>query len=609
MPRVKIKVERGNGLQQVVTVDTEATKGATIGKNVYNPDGTLYVPGSGGASASIRNGYGILISGTNPKTINVNRSANFDWQGQHNWEKPLWAPDGTAAAPAYTFGSDPNTGLYRVGADNLGISTGGALRWDINSTRSLQHDVPGVIQRNIGDTAMTRVGFQSTSFHPTSGNHAGAEVKLGTGNQPAAGDLTVQWGLWETAPATDGVLSTPPAVAGYGFRWLMDAQLAAAGDLIFYTHDNSAAGTEVYRHRRDRAQMFFASGSASRPTISWVANQSTGFRYDASAATVAVVGGVDILGISGNFVQATRCLYSNQALRALGTAVAPASGVGTEIGWDSAGTTGYVQAYNRTAATFQPVALIGSTVALRTGATTRFLVGAAGQLGIGGANYGTANTQAIVSGGASAAPSWRTVVVDGQTQTISGDKTWSGLQTLNPNGVSPPAGSVNADAALLLAKDAPISIQQLAIGSSLSLGYRFVSAGGSFGAPTAVSTADVNYMAFIGAGGYDGTNWQTGAAGLWGIRPAGTWSGTSRPTRLVAESTAIGSTARRVLLALDNALMAYGNSTDNPTHTFYGSVIFATGLQNFANDAAAAAGGIAINQLYRNGSIVQIRVT
>src|SRR5690606_17945077 len=131
MARVKIKVERGNGLQQVVTVDTEATKGATIGKNVYNPDGTLYVPGSGGASASIRNGYGILISGTNPKTINVNRSANFNWQGQHNWEKPLWAPDGTAAAPAYTFGAQKDIGAYRVGANNYGIATAGVLRWDV----------------------------------------------------------------------------------------------------------------------------------------------------------------------------------------------------------------------------------------------------------------------------------------------------------------------------------------------------------------------------------------------------------------------------------------------------------------------------------------------
>lgn len=31
-------------------------------------------------------------------------------------------------------------------------------------------------------------------------------------------------------------------------------------------------------------------------------------------------------------------------------------------------------------------------------------------------------------------------------------------------------------------------------------------------------------------------------------------------------------------------------------------------LGNYANDAAAAAGGILIGQLYRNGSVVQVRV-
>ena len=32
-------------------------------------------------------------------------------------------------------------------------------------------------------------------------------------------------------------------------------------------------------------------------------------------------------------------------------------------------------------------------------------------------------------------------------------------------------------------------------------------------------------------------------------------------------------------------------------------------LPNYANDAAAAIGGVAIGDLYRNGSVVQIRVT
>ena len=34
-----------------------------------------------------------------------------------------------------------------------------------------------------------------------------------------------------------------------------------------------------------------------------------------------------------------------------------------------------------------------------------------------------------------------------------------------------------------------------------------------------------------------------------------------------------------------------------------------TTLGNFANDTAAASGGVAVNQLYRNGSVVQVRVS
>lgn len=42
-------------------------------------------------------------------------------------------PDGTAAAPALTFASDTNTGLYRSGAGALSVATGGAVRGTFNS--------------------------------------------------------------------------------------------------------------------------------------------------------------------------------------------------------------------------------------------------------------------------------------------------------------------------------------------------------------------------------------------------------------------------------------------------------------------------------------------
>jgi len=47
---------------------------------------------------------------------------------------PVRGPNATAAAPAYTFSSDTDTGMFRVGANSLGLSTGGTVRVTIAST-------------------------------------------------------------------------------------------------------------------------------------------------------------------------------------------------------------------------------------------------------------------------------------------------------------------------------------------------------------------------------------------------------------------------------------------------------------------------------------------
>jgi hypothetical protein len=47
------------------------------------------------------------------------------------------APDGTAAAPSIGFESDPNTGIYRPGADQVAISTGGTEHVRIDSSGRL----------------------------------------------------------------------------------------------------------------------------------------------------------------------------------------------------------------------------------------------------------------------------------------------------------------------------------------------------------------------------------------------------------------------------------------------------------------------------------------
>lgn len=401
MARVKVKVERGNGLQQVVVIDTGATEGATVGSNLYL-NGAVATPATlsqwlgitPGGVANIRSGYGILVSGNNPKTVNVNRSAAFAWQGQHQWEQALWGPNGSNAAPAFTFTSDPDTGVYRVGANNLGIATGNTLRWDVNTTRARQ-SVYHVIDMEVPDST-TQPLFQILVSNPGATDLGAVEFTAitTTGTFP----LAIRNGWWDVYPGGAGAR---------GFQWLMPASGGSAAQFRFYTHHNSDAGTEVFRAVGNRAQLQFVSGTASVPPVSFVGSTSSGLY---SPATNQI--GVTIAGTQ-------RAVFYSAGLDVIGYVGASNGSAGApSFSWFSDQDNGIYY-------------ITTNSFGVATAGALRFQFGAAGQFGIGGATYGTANTQAIVSGGASAAPSWQTVLVDGQTQTLGGAKTWSANARFN----------------------------------------------------------------------------------------------------------------------------------------------------------------------------------
>jgi len=50
---------------------------------------------------------------------------------------PIISVFGSAASPTYTFSSDPNTGMYNLGGDALGFSTGGVKRLEISTDNGL----------------------------------------------------------------------------------------------------------------------------------------------------------------------------------------------------------------------------------------------------------------------------------------------------------------------------------------------------------------------------------------------------------------------------------------------------------------------------------------
>ena len=156
--------------------------------------------------------------------------------------------DGTAALPSIAFSGDTNTGRYRIGADNVGESAGGTLRFDWNTERILS-TIPFLFTDNtvdIGASGATRprTGYFGTSVIAPVGTFATsatsaivdatATIRVGGVVTVAATPPTVASGFGTTPSivasngtaaftvnvgtggiASEGVLTLPTATTGW----------------------------------------------------------------------------------------------------------------------------------------------------------------------------------------------------------------------------------------------------------------------------------------------------------------------------------------------------------------------------------------------------------
>jgi hypothetical protein len=83
---------------------------------------------------------------------------------------PMYTTAGSAATPAFSFILDTNTGLYNIGADNIGVSTGGTLRFDV-STTAVTSTLPVVLPTGAAATpSLTFTGDTDTGLYRPSAN-------------------------------------------------------------------------------------------------------------------------------------------------------------------------------------------------------------------------------------------------------------------------------------------------------------------------------------------------------------------------------------------------------------------------------------------------------
>jgi microcystin-dependent protein len=95
-----------------------------------NGSGTMSIPNSFTANTVISS----ADMNENNQDIATELTASLPINGVKAMTAPLPLSSGTAALPSLTFSADTDTGIYRVGADQLGITVGGVLVNTVAST-------------------------------------------------------------------------------------------------------------------------------------------------------------------------------------------------------------------------------------------------------------------------------------------------------------------------------------------------------------------------------------------------------------------------------------------------------------------------------------------
>lgn len=117
----------------------------------------------------------------------IEAAINSLTDGTVSWRAAFEAYVGTEALPGYTFDGDLNTGIWRVAADNIGISAGGTKIVDVATTGVV---VTGLLESSKGADIASAATLNLTTatgmFPDITGTTTVTAVTLGTGKRRSA---------------------------------------------------------------------------------------------------------------------------------------------------------------------------------------------------------------------------------------------------------------------------------------------------------------------------------------------------------------------------------------------------------------------------------------
>lgn len=217
----------------------------------------------------------------------------YAWTGQHSWALALRAPDGAVGTPAFTFASDTDTGFYRVAANRIGAAVNGAQQLDITVTGV--EVLVGQCLAPVGSVGSP--GF-AIGVDPDSGMY-----RAGANNMRlAAGGIDV-WGFANVAGTAfnqpfgviQGVIDGTAGIPLYSFNNDPDTGIYRSGANSLGFASNGVRVAEV-----TPAQFGGIDGALGAPIYTFILDPDTGFWRAASGDIAVSCNGAEALRIRGD---------------------------------------------------------------------------------------------------------------------------------------------------------------------------------------------------------------------------------------------------------------------------------------------------------------------